>query len=50
VPQASADGEFPARASILFDLNATMQLPLDVLFASAVLAINVVLSTANTAV
>lgn len=44
----AADEEFPARASILFDQNATAQVPLDVLFASALLTINVVLSTVNT--
>ena len=44
----AADEEFPARASILFDQNATAQLPLDVLFASAGLTINVVLSIVST--
>jgi hypothetical protein len=44
----AADEEFPARASILFDQNATMQLPLDVLFAAAGLTINVVLSIVST--
>jgi hypothetical protein len=43
-----ADAEFPARASILFDQSASSQLPLDVLFAAAVLAINVILSAAKT--
>lgn len=44
----AADEEFPARASILLDRNATAQLPLDVLFAAAALTINVVLSVAST--
>ena len=46
----AADDEFPARASILFDQNATVQLPLDVLFAGAALTINVVLSIVNTVI
>ncbi|OHB63586.1 MAG: hypothetical protein A2Y77_05185 [Planctomycetes bacterium RBG_13_62_9] len=46
----AADEEFPARASILFDQNATVQLPLDVLFATAVLTINVVLSIVGTVI
>jgi len=45
-----ADEEFPARTSILFDRNATAQLPLDVLFAAAALTINTLLSTVNTLV
>jgi hypothetical protein len=44
------DEEFPARASILFDRNATAQAPLDVLFAAAVLTIHDVLSIVNTAI
>jgi hypothetical protein len=44
----AADEEFPARASILFDQNAVVQLPLDVLFAVAGLTINVILSTVST--
>ncbi len=43
-----ADEEFPARASILFDRKATVQLPLDVLFAAAGLTIQAVLSTVST--
>jgi hypothetical protein len=43
----AADEEFLARASLLFDQNATVQLPLDVLFAIAALTINVVLSIVN---
>ena len=46
----AANDEFPARASMLFDQNATVQLPLDVLFAGAALTINVVLSIVNTAI
>lgn len=46
----AADDEFPARASILFDQNAAVQLPLDVLFAAAGLAVNVMLRIANTKV
>jgi hypothetical protein len=45
-----ADEEFPARASILFDRNATAQAPLDVLLAAAVLTIQAVLSIVNTAI
>ncbi len=44
----AADEEFPARASILFDQNASSQLPLDVLFAAATLTINAVVSAADT--
>lgn len=44
----AADEEFPARASILFDQSATLQLPLDVLFAIAALTIDGVLSTVKT--
>jgi hypothetical protein len=43
-----ADEEFPARISILLDQSATLQLPLDVLFAAAMLTINTVLSEART--
>lgn len=43
-----ADEEFPARVSVLFDRNATAQLPLDVLFAAAGLTVQVILSTVNT--
>jgi hypothetical protein len=43
----AADEEFPARASILFDQNATVQLPLDALFAAAALTLNVILSTVS---
>ena len=43
-----ADEEFPARASILFDRDATMQLPLDVLFAAAALTIDVLLRIVGT--
>jgi len=43
-----ADAEFPARASILFDQSASSQLPLDVLFAAGMLAINAVVSAAET--
>jgi hypothetical protein len=41
------DEEFPARASMLFDRRATDQLPLDALFATAMLTINVVISITN---
>ncbi|MCL5281908.1 MAG: DUF3786 domain-containing protein, partial [Planctomycetes bacterium] len=41
----AADEEFPARASILFDQSATLQLPLDVLFAIGTLTIDSILST-----
>ncbi len=44
----TADEEFPARASILCDRNATVQLPLDVLFAAAGLTIQALLSTVST--
>jgi hypothetical protein len=44
----AADEEFGARASILFDRHATVQLPLDVLFAAAALTIRVVLSIVKT--
>jgi len=44
----AADEEFPARASILFDQSATVQLPLDVLFAIGALTIDGILSTVNT--
>jgi hypothetical protein len=40
----AADEEFPARASILFDQSASRQLPLDVLFAAAVLTINAIVN------
>jgi hypothetical protein len=39
----AADEEFPARGSVLFDQNAAVQLPLDVLFAAAALTINAIL-------
>ncbi len=44
----AADEEFPARASILFDRNAVVQLPLDVLFAAAALTIDVLLRIVGT--
>ncbi len=43
----AADEEFPARASILFDRSASEQLPLDVLFAAATLALGAVVSAAD---
>jgi len=43
-----ADDEFAARASILLDQGASAQLPLDALFAVAMLAINTVVSAAHT--
>jgi hypothetical protein len=46
----AADEEFPARASVLLDQNATAQLPLDVLFAAAGLTISAVLSIVSTVV
>ena len=42
-----ADNEFAARASILLDRSASMQLPLDVLFAAAKLTIDTIISTAK---
>lgn len=42
-----ADEEFPARASILFDQSASIQLPLDVLYAAAKLAIHSVVTIAK---
>lgn len=44
----AADDEFAARASILFDQNASLQLPLDALFALATLTINSIVSAAKT--
>jgi hypothetical protein len=44
----ASDEEFPARASVLFDQSATLQLPLDVLFAIGALTIESVLSTVKT--
>jgi hypothetical protein len=44
----AGDEEFPARASVLFDQSATLQLPLDVLFAIGALTIEGVLSTVKT--
>ncbi len=43
-----ADDEFEARASILFDQGVSAQLPLDALFAVAILTINTVVSAAST--
>jgi len=45
-----ADDEFEARASILVDQSASVQLPLDALFAVATLTINTVVSAAQTVV
>ena len=42
-----ADDEFAARASILFDRSASMQLPLDVLSAAATLTVDIIVSTAK---
>ncbi len=44
----AADDEFEARASILFDQGASEQLPLDILFAVAILTINAIVSAART--
>jgi len=46
----AADDEFAARASILFDQSASVQLPLDALFAVATLTINTIVSSAKTVV
>lgn len=44
----AADDEFAARASILFDQSASVQLPLDALFAVGTLTISTIVSSAKT--
>jgi hypothetical protein len=46
----AADEEFPARASILLDRTAVVQLPIDALFATVTLTIDLVLSIVDTVI